>query len=59
MRGVRLPLPKQAHRVHLTARDSQRRDRPTSRTLLDSCDPDESVEGTTTRVSSDTRRPSS
>ena len=34
MRGVRLPLPKQTHRVHLTARDQIRRDRRTSRALM-------------------------
>lgn len=34
MRGVRLPLSKQTHRVHLTTLDHLQRHRPTSRELL-------------------------
>jgi len=34
MRGVRRPLPKQTHRVHLTALDHLQQHRPTFRELL-------------------------
>lgn len=34
MRGVRLPLPRQTPRVHLTARDHFKKHRPTSDALL-------------------------
>lgn len=34
MRGVRLPLPLQQHRIHRTARDHSHDHRPTSRDLL-------------------------
>ncbi|MDK2741739.1 MAG: hypothetical protein NDI90_02415 [Nitrospira sp. BO4] len=34
MRGVRFPLPKQAHRIHVTIRDQERQARPQSRALL-------------------------
>ena len=34
MRGVRLPLPRQTPRVHLTARDHFKQHRPTSDALL-------------------------
>ncbi|NOS82952.1 MAG: hypothetical protein HOP32_15365 [Nitrospira sp.] len=34
MRGVRLPLPIQTHRVHLTALDQLKKHRPTSHELM-------------------------
>lgn len=35
MRGVRLPLPRQPHQIHRTARDRDRSTRPRSQALLD------------------------